>query len=530
MAGVVVAAMIFALIFTSGFAYLLYQEEGNKLSYGTDSQYLASKIQVLHEGIAFCAEAPSARSCMANTTSSSLYVRVNDTGSLPVSVMSWFVRDSAGQMVTPGIVNLTVPLNLDAGYNGTFALGGYTYPGGIIQISLLTSRGNVFTQYYPMNSTRVVGTITTSTSNTETGPTPGGGNSLVVVMAATPVQVFSGTPVTDNVTVFNYSNETMYSVSLVPSVPANATTGTATLTGGFCEVPSNTTIPAYSQSGLAPSITFVCTYTPHTGTVGGLASFTGGAVGNQSNTKIYSAEVTSNLVQIGGFTNVLAQGVFTSNFFFFKYSSCTNTNVPCATNSSSMPPASPYGLPQASVISEGHNYYVAFYVQLTNNFNSPLPLLAQTFEQFDQSNGNESDWWLVGTNSTLTSGGHDPLSIYYPSYANSTGTPSLKHYPADCWKVDSQNRPIDKNCIYLNPGQSVVITLASCGPANPTWDWGALANGKGYNPSCTSSEPGIGLRLPGEGSATAAFTVVSFWYNNQAYTEDLAFQAVAFIT
>ena len=235
----------------------------------------------------------------------------------------------------------------------------------------------------------------------------------------------------------------------------------------------------------------------------------------QGTTNIVSSLVTSNLVQIGSLTNVLTEGVFSSNFFFFKYTSCTKiSSGSCTTtNPSSIPPSSIYKLPEGNVISSGSNYYVAFYVQLTNNFNTSLPILSTTFEQLDQSNGGESDWWIVGTNTSsfITNG------AYYPSYS---GTPSLTKYPSDCASVNPNNKPTDPTCIYLNPGQSVVITLAACGPASSSWDWGSsTTNGSG----CVSSSPSFGSG----GSATAANTVVCFEYKGQTFTEDLAFQGVA---
>ena len=139
---------------------------------------------------------------------------------------------------------------------------------------------------------------------------------------------------------------------------------------------------------------------------------------------------------------MLSEGVFSSNFFFFKYSTCTNLASPCATNVA-MPPSSVYKLPEGAVISRT-NYYVAFYVQLTNNFNTSLPLLATTFEQFGPIQRRGVRLVDRRDNATLNNG------VYYPSY---TATPSLVAYPSDCSSVNAQNKPTDNKCIYVNPGR-----------------------------------------------------------------------------
>jgi hypothetical protein len=522
-AGIIVAVVIFALIFTAGFGYLIFQDRANLASYQANANYLAAQDAASQESLAFGAKSGGG----------SLVITVNDTGGFPLSIVSTFVKDSTGKLSAPGVMNLgtsctTVagPLNLNSGGTDQFAISNacYSYVAGTtIYISLVTSRGNVFTTQFPITTSNVVATTTSVTTQTITAPGAGGGNSMVVLMAATPVQVYGGDIITDNVTVFNYANVPITGVTLNPTAPQNTTTGTAKADFQSCSGPytpphqqadPSGTIPLYSGSGPAPHIFFLCTYKANAGAVGGLASFSGGALGTQSSTIIYSAGVTSNLVQIGSLTNALAQGVFSSNFFFFKYSSCTNTKTPCTTNVA-IPPSSPNNLPEGAVMSR-QNYYVAFYVQLTNNFNTSLPILATTFEQFDQSNGGESDWWIVGTNTTMTNG------AYYPSYSSST--PTLTAYPSDCTSVNGRNKPTDSKCIYINPGQTVTITLASCGPSSTTWDWGGSVGGGGSHSGCVSSSPSIGSG----GSATAGFTVVAFAYKGQIFTEDLAFQGVAF--
>ena len=426
---------------------------------------------------------------------------------------------------------------------GQFRITGYNYTTGTwYYLSLVTSRGNVFTNQAPTSATIYVSTIYTNTATTITIPTGGGGNSLVVTMVATPVQAYGGTTLTDNVTVYNYSPHPMTSTQLLPSVPSFNVTGTVGITPKTCTGPftppgqqpdPSGTIPLWNGLGLAPHIYFLCQYKTSSGQVGGLVSFSGLAEATQNSTSIKSSNVASNLIQVGSLPNVLTQGVFTSNFFFFGYSSCTNTAYPCTTTPASLPPSSPTLLPDPAVLSGSSSSYVAFYIEITNNFNTTIPLLQNTFEQFDASTCDgcigvgisESDWWLVGTNSTMVN------SAYYPNYspgASGTHLPTLVPYPADCNVVNAKNVPTDKNCIYLNPGQSTIITLAACGPSSSAWDWGGTKYGTKFDSGasgCVSTTPNI---APG-GMAAAGTTVLSYWYKGVDVTQDIAFQGVAFV-
>jgi hypothetical protein len=575
--GIIVAVIIFAMLFTAGTGYLFFQVRSNLSSYKANVQALQQRAQISQEQLAFR---------VSLTGSNSLEVTVNDTWAFPMSVVDTYVNDSAGSIVSPpGVMtlgvsgtNATGPLNLNAGGTGSFVITSYTYSptSGIIHVALVTSRGNVFTQQYPLDNSYTESTVSSQTTVNVIGPYAGGagGNSLVIVMAATPIQVFSGTCragsecVTDNVTLFNYSRHNMTGAGLHPAMPWSNVTGTAQLINYNCSSPytppgkipnPNGTIPAYNGTGVAPHIYFLCTYAPQTGAVGGLGSFSGWAFATQNNTVLESASVVSNLVQIGGMTNVFAVGPFTTNFFFFKHSSCTNApnsvgnnggysySTACTTNiaPSSWPPSSPSSLPEGAVISGGSNYYVAFYFQITNNYNTTIPLLQYTFLQVDPSAGGETDWWIVGTNTTMDNG------VYYPTYnpSSSPMLPTLTAYPSDCGVVNPKtNIPIDNKCIYVNPGQTVTITLAACGYSSSNWDWGGSRYGDfwdngdntvgcitgGSTPSigCISwsTTPPISCISRMAGDATSATTVISFEYHGQTITEDIAFNGIAFTT
>ncbi|MGD0478431.1 MAG: hypothetical protein ABSB29_09745 [Nitrososphaerales archaeon] len=555
--GILVAVIIFAMLFTAGTGYLLFQARSDNSSYQAKIQALQQRAQVSQEQLAFRVN--------INKSSGNPDVTVSDTGAFPISVVSTFVGDSTGKVIRPpGVMtlgvsgtNATGPLNLNVGGTGNFTITKYSYASGTIYVALVTSRGNVFAQQYPfdnsINGSRSFSNVTISLI----GPNAGGagGNSLVVVMSATPVQVFSGPCpgpqcIIDTVTLYNYSPTPMTNASLHPTVPWSNVTGTAELINSSCSGPyastgtldSNGTIPGYSGTGVAPHVYFLCTYAPQTGAVGGLASFSGWAFATQNKTVLESAAVVSNLVQIGGTTNVFAQGIFSTNFFFFKYSSCTNApnggggygsfsySTACTTNiAPGWPPSSPNKLPEGAVISGGSNYYVAFYIQITNNYNTTVPLLQYTFVQVDASGtGGETDWWLVGTNTTMSNG------AYYPTYnpGASPLLPTLTPYPSDCNVVNPKtNVPTDKDCIYVNPGQTVTITLAACGYSSSNWNWGGSQYGDSWDNGintvgCISG--GSTPSIPTVGDANAATTVISFWYKNQTLTEDIAFNGIAF--
>ena len=323
-AGILVAVMLFAIIFTAGMGYLFYTTTSNLSSYQAGQQALAARVAANQERL----------NLNVIKVGNDLLITVNNTGGIPLSVVSAFVKDPTGKL-SALCTNAKGPLNLAVGETGQFTISSicYSYSSGTIIINLLTSRGNVFTTQYPFVTSVTTATTLINFSETINAPGGGGGNSLVVLMVATPVQVFAGNIITNNVTIFNYASGQMTGAVLQPAVPNWNTTGTATLASQGCKGPYappgqqadlSGTIPGYSGAGMAPHIYYLCTYKASSGAVGGLASFSGLATAIQGSTTVESASVTSNLVQIGGLTNSLYQGAFSSNFFFFKYSSCTN--------------------------------------------------------------------------------------------------------------------------------------------------------------------------------------------------------------
>ena len=175
-APLLIATTLFAMIFIAGIGYLLFQNQADRVSYQSNMQALQDQRMSGQEQIAFCAIPQSAGSCLAKPSGSALSVIVNDTGGIPVSVTGWFMKNATtGLMVSSGVVQLGTPVTLDVGNSMTFSLTGYSYTKGTVYVSLLTSRGNVFTQQYPL-STSVTTMVQSSTTVRVSGQGNGGGN------------------------------------------------------------------------------------------------------------------------------------------------------------------------------------------------------------------------------------------------------------------------------------------------------------------------------------------------------------------
>jgi hypothetical protein len=475
---------------------------------------------------------------------SDLWLRANNTGGATVTIVNVYVTSVAnGQLVTnsqvtlgshylsqfgtpvqKGDLNITLPLSVTMGAStGTMtgcvagktgcdiAISKTSFPyvaGTTVLVSVLTSAGNVFSVQYPLPSLGATGLQTTT---------------LVVQMFAAPPQTLTcNNCVTDTVTVYNYAPSPVSSVALLPSPPAAQVTGTAGITGGTCgaAVPSST-IPAYSGTGNAPSITFTCTYNAQTGAVGGFATFSGAATGTLSGASISSAQDVSNTIQIGGTVSVLNQGPFTANSFFFKDSYCYQANgiffvSPCVQTPS---PLNIANLPNANPQNGSADYYVAYYVQVTNNFNTTLAILQYSYFQTDPTIGGESNFYLVGPASAYNSPGY-----YFPDYTKNT--PVLTGYGGDaitCAETaPAYNPPSSANCIDIAPGQTVTLTFAACRGGSSDWNWGSSQYGRAFdNPISCSPQGPPNYQTP---ESTYLSIVLSFMYNGQIYDQQIPFQ------
>ncbi|MDA4126286.1 MAG: Ig-like domain-containing protein [Thaumarchaeota archaeon] len=520
-AGVLAGLILFAMIFSTGFGYILFVNQGSQSINQANAGRQNAAFQSSQEALI----------SKAVPSGSTLVVSVNNTGGVPATISSIYVVNSTGKLISAFLgpapdTNISVsmwPISLPVGQStnslkDNIKLTGYTYTAGnSVNVEIVTARGNTFGAPYPIPSSIIPPA-----------------DALVVKMVANPPQTLScNAPkcVNVTVTVFNYATSPVTAVTLSPSTPAPQVTGTATISGGSCTPPVPNTIPAYSGSGNAPSITFTCHYSALTGSVGGLASFTTSAIGTLGGKGVSSAEATSNYVQIGGSSNVPTQGAFAPSYFFLKFSSCQNPPngplgsytypSPCTTSPKVMPPASVGGLANGNYISGISDYYVAYYVQVTNNFNASLPLLQYSYLFMDPGISTEAYSFLVGVNnSAFRSNG-----AYYPNYnPGGGGIPTLTSYASDCNTVNVQNVPVDANCFYVNPGKTVTLTFAACGYSQPNWVWGGTAYGQQLdtNNNCITTAPGYKNAVP-EGQTFAI--VLSYIYKNQIYSQVMPFQA-----
>ena len=282
----------------------------------------------------------------------------------------------------------------------------------------------------------------------------------------------------------------------------------------------NNTLKGYPGNGTIPSLVYRCTFAANPIGYGGFASFAGTATGTYLGLPIVSGQAISNTIQIGGPINVLNQGPYSVNFFYFKYSACTNAPTgwvyapACTTNPN---PMSFNKLTAAGNIRGNQSYYVAFYVQVINSYNTSIPILPYTYMLTDPTIGGETPLYLAGNGTTP----------YTPNYKpGGNGIPILNPYPSSCLPASPNN------CITVPPGGKVTLTFAACDIGASWWAWGGYAWGTSYDPgsNCSPDPPNYcasGNGLPSgcsvQKESTYVDIVISFLYNGKVYTQNIPF-------
>ncbi len=469
-----------------------------------------------------------------------LGLAVINTGSTPSTIVAVFLTSSSGNLIqstsgdsksylsSPPDLNITLPLTLSVGQSTSDLLGcapgcdigigtaAFTYNAvtmGTILVSVLTEQGNVFSSQYPVTSsatttisTNVVHSNTASTTATATTVTvvsstvtsttitsscvdcvtttavAQGTTSLVITMQACPMTLAGGCSTASSAyngqdilltgTVQDVSAHQATGVSLNISPPTGETTGTAYLdVDSACSLTSTT---IYSGG----SVSFICSFTAYTGSSGGTVTFVGNAQGSVLGSVSTSAETTSNTVVIGSQGNT---GPFLINYFFYRYASVSTKGAWAS----------------ASFIYSG-NTYVAYQLQVTNNFNSSLTILDQSFIENERLGG-DSTFFIV-------------QDVSY------SGTPAITAY----------NCPTGASCvnpIAVSPGASATLDLAACPPASSSssgstvWGWQSAGGGSGSG--CNGAgNPGW---TPTEGDTVAL--VVFYSYKGNVYSQTLPFES-----
>ena len=560
--GVLATIIMFSMLFTVGFGFFLFVNQSTLTTAQANASRQAAVQQTSLERLALGVKLSTSPDSWSQT--GDLWLTMNNTGGVAATILDVYVTNVAtdhlvsnsqvspgsyylnakGTLLQMGDLNITLPLSINMGastHTMTGCVAGltgcdiaisktsYLYVAGTtVLVSVLTSGGNVFSVQYPFspNSFTTSTTISTVVFSTTTVSSGGvGGNALVVKMVASPPQTLTCSGcVTDTVTIYNYALSPATAVALSPSPPAWQVTGTASLSGASCTGPfryngqpmANDSISAWSGSGNAHFVTYTCTYSAQTGQVGGFASFLGGATATLNGNSVSSAQEVSNTIQVGGTVSVLNQGPFSANYFFFKDSYCYQStgsffSTPCTQTPNPLTLAT---LPSADAQNASTDYYDAYYVQVTNNFNTTLAILQYSYFQTDPTNGGESNFYLVGPASTYNSQGY-----YFPSYAG-PGNPTVAAYggsASTCAETPpSYNPPSSANCIDVAPGQTVTLTFAACAAGSANWDWGGIQYGRNFdNPLTCFPQSPPNYNTP---ESTYLSIVLSFMYRARSST------------
>ena len=559
---------MFATIFVVGVSFFLFvssQFQAVNQAYVNRAgvQLQASQEQLsVTAGITKSSD-PNCQSC--------IWVRANNTGGEPASVIDVYVTCLAnctgghqqGQMLSgflrkPIGVNFTFPLTLGVGQSTAFLTqcpahgavphmctaditinkANFTYAKGeYVVLSMLTTKGNVFSTQYPLPPISSQNYLTIKSVSTHIALSLIGGGPELSVLLKTTAQCPGGGSgctqtfncnngcITVNATVYNLANSTATGVSFNLHTPySDYVSGTASVTAFSPCSPLSQNIAA------GKSANFACKFDANTGATGGLASFAGSTSGTLYGSLVSSAEGLSNAIEVGGLAAVTTQGAGVPNFFFLKYSSCYQNlgksySPPCTENAS---PLTVNSLPSGSYIAAGSNFYVAYYVQITNAFNTTVPVTQYSYMFGEPSNTGEAFFFLVGSNTTMTNG------VYYPNYVPgnlTTNLPSLTPYPTDCNVVNAKNIPLDHKCIYINPGQTVTLTFASCGYGASNWAWAGAQDADGFDNSagCTANPPNLCITQGACVPEGLALGIVLGYYYNGYLSQLMPFEGAALV-
>ena len=553
---ILAALILFSAIFVTGTGVYLYVNSTANSANQANATNADAGLEAAQEKL----------NVTTGYSTGSLWAEATNTGGGSISILGLYVTNQSSQLVSksvaPSYFGYSHFLNDSSDLSGasfplTLAVGASTPRVSInplsctacgltkyVVVSFLTSVGNIFSAQYPPPPIPVFNEIT-AVNDSASGVLYllGGGPQLNVLIRATATggttQTFSCYDgcITVNATVYNLAATPASNVNFTLHTPySEFVSGTASVAPYNPVSPCGPPIPSIAPGGHA---SFICKFNADTGHSGGLAAFSGHVTATVFKISITSSEALSNSIEIGGLASVTTQGAFVPDFYFLRYSSCvqdTGTNFQpssgCTTNVPITKTTPVSNLPSGSFIAGGSNFYTAFYLRITNVFNTSLPITQYSYTFGDPTVSGEVYYFLAGSNATMTEGGHSVNSVYYPNYTTTLThpTPTLTSYPTDCRYVytagSEKGRPIDSECIYVNPGQTVTLTFAACGYNASTWAWaGTMDAGEPYNrPGCTGYPPG--LTVP-EGMVLGI--VVSFLYKGEVYSQLMPFEAQAYL-
>ncbi|MGD0478429.1 MAG: hypothetical protein ABSB29_09735 [Nitrososphaerales archaeon] len=313
-----------------------------------------------------------------------------------------------------------------------------------------------------------------------------------------PVSVLNQGPFSANFFFFKYSACTYAPLSI-------------TLTNGSGRVGDAVNVKG---TGFAPASTITIkfngatqTTAPATITTSAAGAFTATFVvpasplGNQT---VTATDARVNTASAAFTVTTVASASNYASFGGFSYSTF------CPTTPSSVTFAN---LPTASLIKGDGSYYVAFYIQLTNNFNVPIPILPYTYFMTDPTSGGESPFFIVGNPGNNQNISSNPKLPYIPNYT--TTTPKLTAYPSTCIATSTAS------CIRIAPYENATVTFAACDIGSTSWNWAGSAYGdmpRDLGSKCTTRPPQY---VPDE--STYLTILITFVYKGQVYTQQIPF-------
>ena len=512
--------IVFAALLTVGLAFFVQisTNEGNQ-----------AKANATAQSAAEAAAQERLSLSVSKDKANNLALIVKNSGSTSATIVSVFVTDSSGLLVSSGPtspylvgspdLNVTLPLAISVGASThsmeqdiAIESAGYPYVSGTVLVTVLTAAGNEFSAQYPPalttttstststiagGSTTVTSTTTTnsftsttitaSTStdcfncNTTTGLGEGSPALQISSIAACAAEsgwtscertgelgyVLYGGPILLNVTVKDLSSNPATNVQLVlaPATGIPSGTNVHVLAPGSGQPSTCTATRSFSTTA-----TYICEFNGYFVGTGGTVIFAAYAVGMIGGLQVTTAEVTSNPVQIGAFTSI---GPWAPDVLNFYYTSKQNRTIT-----------------PADYITVD-NQYVAYNISVTNTYSQPLVILGYSF-LMDVRAGSDPTWFLV--NRVNTAGTPPSINAVYPGAITCEGSPP----PSTCITVAS------------NAETHLIFAASAAGGS--TMMWGSQFP-ESLNP------------LP---DGESVLVDIFYYYNNTVYSQSLPFQSTVF--